>query len=140
VSEITDHLTDPGTDPGTDPLTGSAADLPTAFAVEPDFLDDDVEIVDALPVVVEAREVVTGRWSPSPTVQAAAAAATGFVAGAATLALMRRYGLRRVARDLNGLRNPLDAVDRWPASGGFGQAHTYIVQIRSVAPRPRPPE
>ena len=33
-----------------------------------------------------------------PAVQAAAAAATGFVAGAATLALVRRHSARKLAR------------------------------------------
>ena len=102
--------------------------------------DAEAEVVDGLPVVVEARELAPGRWSANPTVQAAAAAATGFVAGAATLALMRRYGVRRVARDLHGLRDSLDsAAVPWRTPAGFGQAQTFIVQIRTVT-RPRPPE
>ncbi len=58
---------------------------------------DTEEVVDGLPVLAELRAVE--RASPAlPAVQAAAAAATGFVAGAATLALVRRHGARKLAR------------------------------------------
>ncbi|MGH2885865.1 MAG: hypothetical protein ACRDPM_20020, partial [Solirubrobacteraceae bacterium] len=45
------------------------------------------EVVDGLPVLAEVRTIE--RFGPAslPAVQAAAAAATGFVAGAATIAL-----------------------------------------------------
>jgi hypothetical protein len=54
------------------------------------------EVVDALPVLAERREIepLTAR----PAVQAAAVAATGFVAGAATVAVMRRRGARRALK------------------------------------------
>ena len=55
------------------------------------------EVVDGLPVLAPVRTLE--RASPAlPAVQAAAAAATGFVAGAATLALVRRHTARKVAR------------------------------------------
>ena len=59
----------------------------------------------------------SGRSSPSsrrtlPAVQAAAAAATGFVAGAATLALVRRVSARRVARARAPAPRPRRAADR----------------------------
>lgn len=55
------------------------------------------EIVDGLPVLAQVRTLE--RASPAlPAVQAAAAAATGFVAGAATLALVRRHTARKLAR------------------------------------------
>jgi len=58
---------------------------------------DAEEVVDGLPVLAELRAIE--RASPAlPAVQAAAAAATGFVAGAATLALVRRHGARKLAR------------------------------------------
>ncbi|MDQ6732284.1 MAG: hypothetical protein M3022_18820, partial [Actinomycetota bacterium] len=50
---------------------------------------DAEEVVDGLPVLAQTRTVE--RASPAlPAVQVAAAAATGFVAGAATVALVRR--------------------------------------------------
>jgi hypothetical protein len=54
------------------------------------------EVVDALPVLAESREVES--LAARPVVQAAAVAATGFVAGAATVAVMRRRGARKALR------------------------------------------
>ena len=54
------------------------------------------EVVDALPVLTESREVEP--LAARPVVQAAAVAATGFVAGAATVAVMRRRGARKALR------------------------------------------
>jgi len=45
---------------------------------------------DALPVVAAVRPIEPVRPAASPAVQAAAVAATGFVAGATTFALVRR--------------------------------------------------
>jgi hypothetical protein len=58
--------------------------------------DQAEEIVDAVPVLAESRavELLTAR----PAVQAAAVAATSFVAGAATIAVMRRRGARKALR------------------------------------------
>jgi hypothetical protein len=61
-----------------------------------EFEEDDVEVVDGLPVVAEPGAVEPAR-AAVPARQAAALAATGFVAGAATVAVLnRRRG--RVAR------------------------------------------
>jgi hypothetical protein len=60
--------------------------------------EEDVEIVDGLPVLAEVRTLEPTSPASLPAVQAAAAAATGFVAGAATLALARRLGGRRPGR------------------------------------------
>jgi hypothetical protein len=54
------------------------------------------EVVDALPVVAKSRQVEP--LAARPVVQAAAVAATGFVAGAATVAVMRRRGARKALR------------------------------------------
>ncbi len=130
---------EPEVDPAVEPELVDWVDLDADADTDADIIE--AEVVDGLPVLVEARELASGRWSASPTVQAAAAAATGFVAGAATLALMRRYGVRRVARDLHGLRDSLDSAGgRWRAPAGFGQGQTYIVHIRTVMTRPGPPE
>lgn len=56
------------------------------------------EIVDGLPVLAEVRAIERVAPAALPAVQAAAAAATGFVAGAATLALVRRHSARKLAR------------------------------------------
>ena len=60
------------------------------------FEEDEGEIVDGLPVVAESRAIEPTR-SLVPARQAAALAATGFVAGAATVAVVHRRRTR-VAR------------------------------------------
>ncbi len=58
----------------------------------------DEEVVDGLPVLADVRTLEPAPSPALPAVQAAAAAATGFVAGAATIALVRRRSARRLAR------------------------------------------
>ena len=58
-----------------------------------------------------------------PAVQTAVAAATGFVAGAATMALLRRYGQSRLER---AAATP--ALEQPRA----GQARTYVVTVRQL--------
>ncbi len=53
------------------------------------------ETVDGIPVLAGVHAIEAAP-SSLPAVQAAAALATGFVAGAATLALVRRFAARRV--------------------------------------------
>jgi glyoxylate carboligase len=111
---------------------------PTVFDVTMSAMDEEpIEVVDgeavaeadALPALAEVREITV---VPAPSaglgaVQAVAAAATGFVAGAATLALARRYGARRVERLSRGLvsggRRPSDF---WPSPG---TTRTYVVRV-----------
>ena len=81
------------------------------------------EIVDGLPVLTEVRAIE--RASPVlPAVQAAAAAATGFVAGAATLALVRRHGARKLARV-----SPRRAVGGLPIVG----TRSFLVDVHLIA-------
>jgi hypothetical protein len=107
--------------------------------VEEVELVDEVEVLDpaphapaAWPVVAEVHTIESvSRPGPSlAAVQAAAAAATGFVAGAATLALARRYGARRVARlgrdVVGGGRSHRRPGDFWPTSG---TTRTYVVRV-----------
>ena len=90
---------------------------------EPIVTDEDVEVVDGLPVVAEVRAVEPPPAAVSlPAVQAAAAAVTGFVAGAATLAVMRRRQARRIARRLG------PRFDLAPAG-----TRTYVVHVQRVA-------
>jgi hypothetical protein len=78
------------------------------------------EVVEGLPVVAEVHEVELAPVSRLGAVQAVAAAATGFVAGAATMALARRYGARRLER-------PRPSVGTWPQAPG---TRTYLVHVR----------
>ena len=103
---------------------------------DPDPLD--VEVVDGVPVLCE-DPVSTGPLAPappspggalspvgSPAVQAAAAAATGFVAGAATLALVRRRSARRLARTTLRPRRVADAL---PIVG----SRSFLVDVHLIA-------
>jgi hypothetical protein len=66
---------------------------------DPDAVDGRAEPYagDDLPVVAEVRTLEPVRPAASPAVQAAAVAATGFVAGAATVAIARRRARRAAA-------------------------------------------
>jgi hypothetical protein len=84
------------------------------FEVGPEMVDAE-EVVDGLPVLAEVRPVeplsaaaLPVVHAPSlPAVQAAAVAATGFVAGAATIALFKRHSARKLTRArLAGRRGP----------------------------------
>ncbi len=54
--------------------------------------------VDGVPVLAEVRPLQAAAPTLLPAVQAAAVAATGFAAGAATLALVRRHSARKLDR------------------------------------------
>jgi hypothetical protein len=83
------------------------AQKPEDIPAEPDYVTEDGEVVDGLPVLAEVRALESAGAAALPAVQAAAAAATGFVAGAATLALLRRHSARRVARARLQRRGPM---------------------------------
>ena len=68
-------------------------DLPVNEAAEGEA--EDVEVLDGLPVLAESSiEPARRAPLPTPTKQVAAVAATGFVAGAATLAIVHRRKTR----------------------------------------------
>jgi hypothetical protein len=77
-----------------------------------DYEEEDGEVVDGLPVVAEPRTLEPQPRVAVPARQAAALAATGFVAGAATVAVVHRRRARvgpgRRRRRKGG--NPLDIV------------------------------
>ena len=74
-------------------------------------LEPEEEVVDGLPVLAEIRAIERPSHASLPAVQAAAAAATGFVAGAATIALIKRRSARKVARSgKNGSRRVADLL------------------------------
>ena len=74
--------------------------------VEDGVLISEEEEVDGLPVLAEVRPIEAVQPVPMPAVQAAAVAATGFVAGAATVALVMRRSARRLARLQTGVGAP----------------------------------
>ena len=59
---------------------------------------EEPEVVDGVLVVADVRAVEVVRQGPPPFVQVAAVAATGFVAGAATAAVLGRHFARVQAR------------------------------------------
>jgi hypothetical protein len=109
-------------------------------AAEP--IEDEYEIVDVLPVLAEARPIVERVERPTSVValaQTAAVAATGFVAGVATAAVLGRRRQRRLAA-------LAPAATRSPAPAPVGarsQGQLQVVSRRSylvdvhVLERPR---
>jgi hypothetical protein len=91
-----------------------------------DDLADEEETVDGLPVLAEVRPIERATPASLPAVQAAAAAMTGFVAGAATIALVRRHGARKLARARRSHRRPADLL---PIVG----SRTFLVDVHLIA-------
>ena len=85
------------------------------------------ETVDGLPVLAEVRTIERGSPASLPAVQAAAAAATGFVAGAATIALVKRRAAKKVARR----SVPRRAADMLPIVA----SRTFLVDVHLVKPQ-----
>jgi hypothetical protein len=77
-------------------MDGERLDGAVEAAADVELVDE--ELVDGLPVLAEVRAIEPAAPAIMPAVQAAAAAATGFVAGAATIALVRRRSVRKQAR------------------------------------------
>ena len=74
-------------------------------------------------MLAEVRTIEPAMRPTLPAVQAAAAAATGFVAGAATVALVKRHATRKLTR--RG-RRPLDML---PIVG----SRTFLVDVHMIA-------
>jgi hypothetical protein len=110
-----DAITESSGSPGFSASSGAGA------ASEPD-----VEIVDGFPVLAEVRAVERVSPASLPAVQAAAAAGAGFVAGAATVALVRRRAARKTAR--NGRGGPRRAVDMLPIVG----SRSFLVDVHVI--------
>jgi len=83
------------------------------------------EAVQGMPVLSEVRTVAAPSPALLPTVQAAAVAATGFVAGAATLALVKRHSARKLARSRQSRR----ALDALPIVG----SRSFLVDVHLIA-------
>jgi hypothetical protein len=104
------------------PING---EQPQRDGEQPQHDENGVETVDGLPVVAEVRAIERVSPTSLPAVHAAAAAATGFVAGAATLALVRRRSARKLARARSG---PRRAVDMLPIVG----SRTFLVDVHLI--------
>lgn len=102
--------------------------------------------VDAYPVLAETVEIEQVRFTSMPAVQAAALAATGFVAGAATVVLVRRRAGRKLTRvrleqaALRELREAGEPSKRGKAGRRGKRAAeetaataTYLVNVRLLA-------
>jgi hypothetical protein len=83
------------------------------------------ETVNGVPVLAEVRAIERAAPASPAVVQAAAAAATGFVAGAATLALVKRRSARKLARGRSG---PRRAVEMLPIVG----SRTFVVDVHLI--------
>jgi hypothetical protein len=80
-----------------------AAENPTEVVGVPGPRADE-EVVNGLPVLAEVSTLEPASSVALPAVQAAAAAATGFVAGAATIAIFRRRSARKLSRGAGSVR------------------------------------
>ena len=111
-------------------LSRSEVPEPSSEAQEPDEVsaaEPDVEVVDGLPVVAEVRTIERPPSAGLPAVQVAAVAATGFVAGAATVAIVKRRAARKVAR--NGRGGSRRAVDLLPIAA----SRSFLVDVHVLA-------
>jgi hypothetical protein len=84
----------------------------------------DAETIDAVPVLAEVTTIERVSAGPLPAIQVAAVAATSFVAGAATVALLRRHVRREIARQVF-------------EPGPPGSTRTFLVNVRVI---PRSPD
>ena len=110
------------------PSDAAPVDAEIVDATEVSALEDPLgpeETVDGMPVLAEVRAVDVGSAVSLPAVQAAAVAATGFVAGAATIALVRRHSARKLAR-ARPLHRGLDAL---PIVG----SRSFLVDVHLIS-------
>ena len=122
-------------DPDASASPGAGADASRSPGAEADaaapppepLLDADVEVVDGLPVLAEVRTVERAAPASLPAVQVAAVAATGFVAGAATVALVKRRSARKLARSARS--GPRRAVDLLPIAA----SRSFLVDVHVIA-------
>ena len=94
---------------------------------------DQAELVDGVVVLASVRALEPVREGPPAFVQVAAVAATGFVAGAATAAVLGRHRSRSLAR-----RAPAAALDRWPPRQAPAEAlasQRFLVDVYTLTRR-----
>lgn len=96
-------------------------------AAEGESLAVDAEVVDGVPVLAEVRPLERATPPSLPAVQAAAAAGAGFVAGAATIALVRRRAARKAVRQ--GRSGPRRAAEMLPIVA----TRSFLVDVHVIA-------
>ena len=118
--------------PPNGPLAGQQPNGPWAGQQQdgPPAPHDEIveEAVDGLPVLAEVRTIERDPPASLPAVQAAAAAATGFVAGAATIALVKRHAARKAQRSRSA---PRRAADMLPIVA----SRTFLVDVHLIKPQ-----
>lgn len=85
-----------------------------------------VRFEDLAPASAREREQLPVHAPVLPAMQAAAMAATGFLAGATAMALVKRWG---AARRLLEAPLPERPLERWPV----GTTRTYLVSVRLIS-------
>jgi hypothetical protein len=101
---------------------------------EPSDADAEPEVVDGVVVLASARTIERVHDGPPPFVTVAAVAATGFVAGAATAAVLGRHFARQQARRAL----PGTAVaPAWRGSDALDvvSSKRYVVDVHTLARR-----
>jgi hypothetical protein len=123
-----EHAHDLGDDADALEANGGApdGDVPDDDLADAYVADPEAEVVDGLPVLAEVRTIERAGPASLPAVQAAAAAATGFVAGAATIALIKRRAGRKVAR--NGKGGSRRATDLLPIAA----SRSFLVDVHVI--------
>jgi hypothetical protein len=92
-----------------------------------------VEVVDGVVVLAEVRALDSVREGPPPFVQVAAVAATGFVAGAATAAVLGRHFSRAQAR--RGAGTPAVVPLRRSEPLEVVSSRRFLVDVHTLARR-----
>jgi hypothetical protein len=77
---------------------------------QPEDTSEFEEVVDGLPVLAEETRVIEIRQTQVPAVHAAALAATGFVAGAATVALVHRHRVKSAPKKRGKKRQAIGEI------------------------------
>ena len=93
---------------------------------------EEPEVVDGVLVVAHVRAVEVARQGPPPFVQVAAVAATGFVAGAATAAVLGRHFARVQARRAPTVAPSAPLRRREPAFEVVA-SRTFVVDVHTLA-------
>jgi adenine/guanine phosphoribosyltransferase-like PRPP-binding protein len=93
---------------------------------------EEPEVVDGVLVIANVREVEVARHGPPPFVQVAAVAATGFVAGAATAAVLGRHFARVQARRAPSVAPSAPVRRREPALEVVA-SRTFVVDVHTLA-------
>jgi hypothetical protein len=97
---------------------------------------EEPEVVDGVLVVADVRAVEVVRQGPPPFVQVAAVAATGFVAGAATAAVLGRHFARVRARRAPNVAPgvaPSAPLRRREPTLEVVASRTFVVDVHTLA-------